>query len=148
MSVPLQTSEIKPAEPAAAAREVHWLDRLGIGVSAFCLVQCLALPLALVFAPLASVGLFSHEMFHLVLLAVIVPVSLLAYGLGFLRHRDARMWLPAGIGFALLVASAVLEQGHVLGPLWIALLTSLGGVALIVGHVLNMRAGRSAGPES
>lgn len=142
MPVPLPSSEVDAEAAVADGRDAHWLDRLGIAVSAFCLVQCLALPLALVFAPLASVGLFSHELFHLVLLAVIVPVSLLAYGLGFLRHRNARMWLPAGIGFALLIVSAILEQGHVIGPLWIALLTSSGGVALITGHVLNLRAGR------
>lgn len=115
------------------------LDRLGIGISAFCLLQCLALPLALLFAPVASAGLFSHEMFHLVLLAMILPVSLVAFSMGFLRHRNWRMWIPAGAGFALLIFAAVLEHDHVLGPAWIALLTSMGGVGLIIGHWLNMR---------
>ena len=115
------------------------LDRIGIGVSAFCLLQCLALPLALLFAPLASASLFSHELFHLVLLAVIIPVSLLAFGLGFLRHRNRRMWVPAGIGFGFLILAAILEQGHLIGPVWISLVTSMGGLGLIVGHVLNMR---------
>ena len=115
------------------------LDRIGIGISAFCLLQCLALPLVLVFAPIASAGLLDHELFHLLLLAVIIPVSLLAFGLGFMRHRNRRMWVPATIGFALLIFAAVLEQGHVVGPGWIAGVTSLGGVGLIVGHFLNMR---------
>lgn len=119
------------------------LDRVGIGISAFCLLQCLALPLALLFAPMASAGLFSHELFHLVLLAVILPVSLLAFGLGFLRHRNLRMWIPAGAGFALLLLAAFLEQRHLIGPVWISLVTSMGGLGLIVGHVLNMRS-RSA----
>ncbi|MDT8450383.1 MAG: MerC domain-containing protein [Wenzhouxiangellaceae bacterium] len=122
---------------------MSFLDRLGIGISALCLVQCLAVPLALIFAPLASVGLFSHEAFHLVLLAVIVPVGALAYTLGFLRHRNARMWIPAAIGFALLVVAAVLEQGHWLHPVAIAFVTSAGGAALIVAHVMNMRSGRA-----
>ena len=115
------------------------LDRIGIGISAFCLLQCLALPLALVFAPIASAGLLDHELFHLVLLAVIIPVSLLAFGMGFMRHRNPRMWVPAAIGFALLIFAAVLEQGHVVGPGWIAGLTSLGGLGLIIGHFLNLR---------
>ena len=115
------------------------LDRIGIGISAFCLLQCLALPLALVFAPIASAGLLDHELFHLVLLAVIIPVSLLAFSLGFMQHRNLRMWVPAAIGFALLIFAAVLEQGHVVGPGWIAALTSLGGLGLITGHFLNMR---------
>lgn len=118
---------------------IGFLDRIGIAVSAFCLLQCLALPLALLFAPLASASLFSHELFHLVLLGVIIPISLLAFGLGFLRHRNLTMWVPAGIGFMLLVVAAVLEQRHLLGPVWISLVTSMGGLGLIVGHVLNMR---------
>jgi len=117
----------------------HMLDRIGIGISAFCLLQCLALPLALVFAPIASVGLLDHGLFHLVLLAVILPVSLLAFTLGFMRHRNRRMWVPAAIGFALLSFAAALEQGHVVGPGWIAGLTSLGGLGLIIGHFLNLR---------
>ncbi|MDT8410731.1 MAG: MerC domain-containing protein, partial [Wenzhouxiangellaceae bacterium] len=122
-----------------------WLDRLGIAASAFCLVQCLALPLALIFAPLASSGLFSHEMFHLILLAVILPVSLPAFVLGFLRHRNARMWIPASLGLALLLLASVLEQRHALGAGSIALVTSSGGVLLILGHVLNLRSRGSAG---
>ncbi|MCA1777972.1 MAG: MerC domain-containing protein [Xanthomonadaceae bacterium] len=122
---------------------VGWLDRLGIGISGFCLLQCLALPLTMLFAPTVSVGFFNHEIFHLVLLAVIVPVSLLAFALGFFRHRNARMWIPAGIGFALLVLAAILEQRHVLGQGWIAAVTSAGGLGLIMGHLLNLR-GKSA----
>jgi len=118
---------------------IAFLDRIGIAVSAFCLLQCLALPLALLFAPLASASVFSHELFHLVLLGVIIPVSLLAFGLGFLRHRNPRMWIPAGAGFALLILAATLEHGHVIGPVWISLVTSMGGLGLIAGHVLNMR---------
>ena len=116
-----------------------WLDRFGIGISAFCLLQCLLLPLALVFAPLASVGLLSHQAFHIVLLGVIVPVSFLAFLLGFLRHRNAGMWWPAGVGLGLLVLAAVVEQAHVLGPWPIAFLTSAGGLGLITGHLVNMR---------
>jgi len=115
------------------------LDRLGIAVSAFCMVQCLALPLTLMFAPLASWGVLSHDLFHLALLAVIVPVSSLAFLFGFLRHRNGRMWLPAGLGFALLIAAAVLEQQHLLPAGWIAVLTSLASLSLITGHVINLR---------
>jgi len=123
----------------------RWIDRLGIGVSAFCLIQCLALPLALVFAPLATAGLFAHEAFHLVLLAVIVPISGLAFAFGFSRHRNARMWIPAGAGFAVLLGAAALEQVHAVDPVWVAALTSVGSVCLIVGHVLNLRASARQG---
>lgn len=125
-------AELEPAAPDG-------LDRLGIAVSAVCLIQCLALPVTLLFAPLASWGLLSHAMFHLILLLIIVPVSGLAFVLGFLRHRNARMWLPAGFGLALLIVAAVLEQRHALAPGWMAALTSLASLALITGHVVNLR---------
>lgn len=123
---------------------VSWLDRLGIGVSAFCLLQCLALPVLLVVAPTMSIGFLSHEVFHIVLLAVILPVSGLAFTLGFLKHRNARMWIPAGLGLGFLVLAAWLEHQHVLSALGIAAVTSTGGILLIVGHVLNLRS-RSPG---
>lgn len=116
-----------------------WLDRLGIGVSAFCLLQCLALPLVMVLAPTMSAGFLSHEAFHLVLLAIIVPISGLAFTLGFLKHRNLGMWIPAGAGLAFLFLAAWLEQRHALSPLAIAGVTSAGGVCLIVGHWLNLR---------
>lgn len=122
--------------------QTGWLDRLGIGVSAFCLVQCLALPVIVILAPTASAGFLSHELFHVLLLAVILPVSGLAFGLGFARHRNAAMWVPGGIGLGLIVLAAALEQGHVIPSLGVALLTSAGGVGLILGHLANMRAQR------
>jgi hypothetical protein len=126
---------------AKSGPTTRWLDRLGIGVSAFCLLQCLALPIVMLFMPVAGVGLLSHELFHLLLLGVIVPVSALAFGLGFLRHRNARMWVPAGIGLGLLIVAVILEHEHALPPVGIAALTSGGGVSLIMGHLLNMRLG-------
>lgn len=122
-----------------------WLDRLGIGVSIFCLVQCLAVPLALVIGPLAGYALLDHEVFHKLMLAVILPVSLTAFALGYAKHRNRRMLVAAGIGIGLLLVAAWLEHGHRLGPGAIALLTSAGGVGLIVGHVLNLRQRRPRG---
>ncbi|MDT8438139.1 MAG: MerC domain-containing protein [Wenzhouxiangellaceae bacterium] len=124
---------------SATPPRVSWLDRLGIAVSAFCLLQCLALPLALVFSPLAGYALFDHELFHRILLLLILPVSILAFTLGFWRHRNLRMLVPAGIGLGLLLLAGWLEHGHRLAPGWIALVTSAGGIGLIVGHLINMR---------
>ena len=118
---------------------VSWLDRLGIGVSAFCLLQCLALPVVLVLAPTLSAGFLSHEIFHVVLLAIILPVSGLAYTLGYLRHRNPRIWVPALAGLAFLVLAAWLEHRHALPALGIAAVTSVGGILLIVGHLLNLK---------
>lgn len=144
VAMPTEQAAQRELRAVRGAGEGHWLDRLGIAISTLCLLQCLALPVLLVAAPMLSAGLLSHEAFHLVLLAVIVPVSGLAFGLGFHRHRDSRVWWPAGAGIALLVAAAWLEHQKLWPPLAIAAVTSMGGVCLIIAHWINLRPRRRA----
>ncbi len=113
------------------------LDRAAICVSAVCMVQCLILPLLIVFSPLVSLGFFGDELFHQLLLVLIVPVSLIAFYLGFRTHRNRQMLVPGMAGLVIIILAAVLEEST--GALATALLTSLGGVLLITGHWLNLR---------
>ena len=115
------------------------LDRLGIAASAFCLLQCLALPVLVIFAPLTSVWLLDHELFHLLLLLLIVPISLTAFLIGYFQHRQARMWWPAGFGLGLLVLASVLELSHILEGFSVAIITSAGGLLMIAAHWINLR---------
>lgn len=114
------------------------LDRAAICVSALCLVQCLLLPVLVVVSPMASLGLFGDELFHLALLGVILPLSLAAFVLGYRTHRNRRMLVPGLVGLVVITLAAVLEGG-VLGHLGSALMTSVGGLLLILGHWLNLR---------
>ena len=116
-----------------------FLDRLGIAASAFCLLQCLALPLLIIVAPLTSVWLLDHELFHLILLLLIVPVSLTAFVLGYFNHRNGAIWWPAVLGLALLVLASALELSHTLEGFSVALITSAGGVLMIAAHWMNLR---------
>jgi hypothetical protein len=118
-------------------------DRAAICVSAACLAQCLLLPVLVVTTPLVSVGFLGNELFHLFLLAVVVPLSLLAFALGYRTHRTTSMLVPGLVGISLVVAAAVLEVAHI-SELTAAMLTSLGGVFLIAGHWLNLRQRRRA----
>lgn len=131
-----ECEEPVPGRPTDAG----WADRIGIVVSAFCLVQCLILPVALLLVPVASLGALMHEMVHVVLLGLIIPISMLAFGLGYLRHRKARVLAPVVLGIGLLIVALTLEHHHAVGPVGIALLTSSGGLALIIAHVMNIRA--------
>lgn len=119
------------------------LDRAAICASAVCLVQCLVLPVLLVISPLVSLGFFGSELFHLLLLGLILPLSLIAFTLGYRRHRNSLMLVPGLTGLAVITAAALLEGG-LLGPLAAALLTSLGGLLLITGHWMNLRQRRQA----
>ena len=115
-------------------------DRLGIAASAFCLLQCLALPLLVIIAPLTSVWLLDHELFHLILLLLIVPISLTAFLIGYFQHRQKAIWWPAGLGLSLLVVASALELSHMLEGFSVALITSAGGVLMILAHWMNLRA--------
>ncbi len=117
---------------------VDVLDRAAICVSGLCLLQCLLLPLLVVVTPLMSIGFLGEEWFHLLLLVLILPISLLAFGLGYRIHGNRRMLVPGLAGLGIVMLAAWLEHEG-LGALATALLTSLGGVLLITGHWLNLR---------
>ena len=114
------------------------LDRAGICVSIVCLVQCLMLPVLVVVSPLTSLGFFGEEVFHLLLLTLILPISLIAFTLGYRSHRNRSMLVPGLTGLAI-VAAATLFGHEWLSPLATALTISLGGLLLITGHWLNLR---------
>lgn len=114
------------------------LDRAAVCVSAVCLIQCLMLAVVVILTPVASIGFLGNDSFHLFLLAVIVPLSVTAFALGYRVHRNARLLVPGLLGLGVVLAAAVLEA-TLLSPLASALLTSSGGLLLIVGHWLNLR---------
>lgn len=119
------------------------LDRLGICVSAACIVQCLALPLLVILTPLVSVGFLGGDSFHLMLLAVILPITLVAFALGFRVHGDHRVLLPGLVGLTVVILAAALE-GLVFDRAVATALTSIGGLLLITGHWFNLRQRRRA----
>ncbi|MGB1464925.1 MAG: MerC domain-containing protein [Alcanivorax nanhaiticus] len=118
------------------------LDMAAIALSGICMIHCVASV-----AGLFAIGLltaFGHvdEIFHLTMLAFIVPVSALAIGAGYRRHRRLRVLLPGLLALAGLCLLAVLE-GAMHGTLWEPVLTSLVGVCLVVTHLGNIRACRN-----
>lgn len=119
------------------------LDRAAICVSAACLVQCVMLSIVVVAGSVVSLGFLAGDTFHLLLLAVIVPLSMTAFAFGYRVHRNSRLLVPGAIGLCLVLTAAVLEA-TLLGPLASSFLTSLGGLFLILGHWLNLRHRRRA----
>ncbi len=119
------------------------LDRAAICVSGLCLAQCLLLPVLVLITPWVSLGVLSDELFHLALLGVILPLSLLAFVQGYSIHRDVRMLGPGLVGLVTVVMAAVLH-GRVLDDFATAMVTSLGGILLIGAHWFNLRLRRRA----
>lgn len=114
----------------------HRLDRWAIVISGLCIAHCLAIPATLVLLPALSADLMADQTAtHWLLLAIAVPISLLALGNGF-RHTGSAIVLGVGIlGLALLT----LGVSHWLGHDAEIPLTLAGGVLLIVAHWRNMR---------
>ena len=112
-------------------------DRFGAGLSALCLVHCLAWPLALgglsVFA--ASSAFAWHEAFHVGVALAAVPAALLAGVPGYRRHHD---WRPLALLVAgsLVLVGSFLSEGLV-GHTGALVLTGVGGALLLAGHLVN-----------
>ena len=115
-----------------------------MALSGLCLLHCLALSLAAVAAPVV-VGLgFDGGWTHVVMLALVIPLSAVALPRGYREHRrNAVLWL-GGAGLTLLVLGATLGH-HVYGPVADTALTMAGAVVLGLAHVMNaLWCGRAA----
>ena len=58
------------------------LDRFSIGLSALCLLHCLATPLVITISPVVATFAFADESFHIALIALVIPTSVIALSLG------------------------------------------------------------------
>lgn len=122
----------------AMKKEAVALDKAAIGVSLLCVVHCLSIPFILALGPALNLWFWGSEGFHLALLTVVLPLSLVAFWMGYRTHHNARMWAPGLIGLGIVTVTAILEH-FVIGPGTAAVMTSGGGVFLIVAHVMNLK---------
>jgi len=129
-------------KPAMVSPRTHsltaWLDRTGVLLSAACLVHCLALPILLTLIPMTQLGWLDEQLFHDLLLTVILPTSVIALCLGCHRHRQ---WKILGVGFVGLGILAVLSlvPHALIAPLVERLLTIFAGGLLVFAHIANFR---------
>jgi hypothetical protein len=115
-----------------------YLDRIGVFLSATCLLHCLTLPVMLTIAPMTQTGLLDEQTFHLVLLWFILPVSLIALGIGCRQHKDLLILLLGGTGLSLLLFAGLV--GHsVLTPTTERGVTIVAGLILAAAHLRNFK---------
>jgi len=118
-------------------------DKAAIGLSFLCTLHCLALPLAIVLLPSLAALPLNDEMFHIWMLIIVVPTSLIAFTLGCREHKRYRLFAFGGIGLTLMVLAVVLEEPllHDLkhGEAIEKFLTLIGAIIIAVGHYLNYR---------
>jgi len=108
---------------------------LAVGASAVCLVHCLALPLVIAAMPALTNVLDVPISFHLVMLALALPISGFALMTGFRRHGAVLPAIVGGVGLVLLAAGTLLLSK----PALETGVTVMGGLLLAGAHIKNWR---------
>lgn len=136
----MESSPVASRPSTSGKAESPLLDAAGAALSSLCLIHCLALPLLLLALPTLA-GSAGHDhahdhLVHLLLIAVALPVSALAFLRGQAVHRLRHPLALGGSGFALMLAGAFAH-----GPM-VQLLTIAGGLMVAGAHFLNWRGRR------
>jgi hypothetical protein len=113
-------------------------DQVAIALSAVCIVHCLAVPVLVAVLPIAAISFGDDEHFHGLLLWLVVPTSVLGFGLGFRLHRRIGIVVAGAGGVALLSVAAL--YGHTAWSYWAEIVVSVGGSLLLgFAHWQNFR---------
>jgi hypothetical protein len=112
------------------------LDRVAISASAVCAIHCLSLPLILTVLPTLGATFFGQESFHVVLLWLVIPLSIVALSMGCRKHKNWVVGLLGLVGLTLLFSAAAL--GHdLLGETGERFATLAGALFIGAGHFRN-----------
>ena len=87
-----------------------FLDRLSISFSAICAMHCAFFPLMLAVFPSITIISVDDQVFHEVLVGLVLPSSMIAAYLGCSRHKDRMALFGIGLGLATFVITA--NFGH------------------------------------
>ena len=113
-------------------------NNFAIGLSAMCVLHCLATPLLLVLLPSLSALNLENEAFHSWLLIAVIPTSLFSLAMGCKQHRDYRVLVLGILGLTVLI-SAVFVEDLAHGELLEKVLTVSGAVVVAFAHYMNFR---------
>jgi MerC mercury resistance protein len=116
----------------------RYIDHIAIGLSAVCIVHCLAVPLVVALLPIALVAFPAEDHFHALLLWFVVPTSLVGLVLGVRLHRRKEIVAVGMVGMILIAVSALV--GHGVWAYWIEIGVSLvGSFTLALAHWHNFK---------
>ena len=116
---------------AARLPVTHTLDRLAVGLSGLCLVQCVAT--AFLFALLASAGgVLGSPVVHELGLSVAMLLGAVALGRGIIEHGYTMPSAVGGLGLGVMAGALSLPHNGS-EAMW----TMIGVSILALGHRLN-----------
>ena len=112
------------------------LDSLAVILSGTCMVHCLALPVLVTLFPIVQGSLLEEQYFHLIMLGLILPTSLIALTVGCRKHKDPVTMALGAAGLLTLTVTALI--GHeIFGMLGERIVTTFGGLILATAHIRN-----------
>lgn len=110
------------------------MDKIGICTSAICMLHCLAIPLFLLFGLDTAISFIDQEWIEWTIIACALAIGIVAFGRGFLNHRQHFVPVLFVAGFLLLV------NGESVAHEWISLSLSVAGALVIAyAHVQNLK---------
>ncbi len=116
------------------SKSTRWLDGTAVGLSALCLIHCLALPF--VVAGLPFLAQFAEGHLHAQMLVIVLPLSIVALGLGFRHHRNSRIVITGFVGMAFLTIGATIAHDN-WGLTADRIFTIVGALVLATAHFYN-----------
>ncbi|GGF59516.1 MerC domain-containing protein [Alteromonas lipolytica] len=116
-------------------------DKFAIALSVLCLLHCLITPLVIIMPAIGGVIALDHGQFHEFMLFFVVPVGLVALGLGY-RHHRSLVVLAGGLTGLSLLALAVLLGHDSLGGNGELILSVSGSLMIVLAHIQNFRHSR------
>ncbi|WP_462251338.1 MerC domain-containing protein [Ekhidna sp.] len=110
------------------------LDMLGMCTSMVCAIHCLCIPLFLIFGFESILRIIDQEWIEGLIIGLSLVIGLVAFGGGYLRHKQHFIPVLFIAGFLLIV------NGELVSNEWISLGLSISGaMVLIYTHVQNLK---------
>ena len=114
------------------------MDKFAISVSTLCALHCAITPIIVIMVPVLSSTFVMDEAFHQLLVALIIPSSLVALFIGCRKHQDQHVKVIGIIGLISLTLVALV--GHdLLGETGEKIATVFSSLILIWAHIRNYR---------
>lgn len=135
--------DMRPNDPTLLRSMIFskHFDHIAIALSTICIVHCLAVPVLVAVLPVLAISLGGGH-FHGLMLWLVVPTSVLGFGLGVRVHRQLRIPALGAVGVAALAAAALWGHSRWSEPLEVSISVA-GSIALAIAHWMNFREVRS-----
>lgn len=116
----------------------YTLDKSAITLSSLCLAHCLVLPVMTVIFPSLIASVVNQEIFHIVMVFCVLPISIFALTMGCKKHNKLSIAIYGGLGLAALIAALVFSESH-LGEAGEKIITTIGTLMIAFAHIQNYK---------